>query len=74
MYFPDENVADLVSKQPELKDLQFECREGADGESWLVLVTQEVLPREELILSARRVMESVARRFFGEYDGWEAEV
>src|ERR1041384_5792547 len=51
-----------------------QCRLGADGVNWLVLARHTIVPSEGTISSARRVMEDLARKHNGEYDGWEAEV
>jgi hypothetical protein len=45
-----------------------------DDESWLVLATHWVIPSMEMIAAIGRLMNELAARNSGEYDGWEAGV
>jgi hypothetical protein len=47
---------------------------GALGVEWLVLARHEIVPTVEAIHATRRIVETLAIRHGGEYDGWEAEL
>ena len=47
---------------------------GADNVNWLVLASHKIVPSPEAVAFIREELETVATRFGGEYDGWEAEV
>lgn len=74
LYFPKKHGA--TGAAAELRSLGFRTEErlGADGTNWLVIARHEVVPSDEMISTARQVMENLTRNCNGEYDGWEAEV
>ena len=74
LYFPTEDSAGRVAVALRHGGFSIEERLGADEVNWLVLARHEIVPSEELIAATRQVMESLAARNGGEYDGWEAEV
>lgn len=74
LYFPRQEAA--ASTAVELRSCGFATEErlGADGIHWLVLARHQIVPSEETIARTRHMMEELAQRRGGEYDGWEAEV
>jgi hypothetical protein len=74
LYFPRQEAAAATTAELRGDGFATEERRGADGINWLVLARHQIVPSEEAIARVRDVMEALARRFGGEYDGWEAEV
>lgn len=74
LYFPRESAARNAANELCHHGYRTEERLGADGANWLVLARHDIVPTEDAISAARRLMESLAESCNGEYDGWEAEV
>jgi hypothetical protein len=74
LYLPTEAAASEVATELRSQSFQTETRLSAAGESWLVLAHHHVVPSAEYIAEVREVMERLAYRFQGEYDGWEVTV
>lgn len=74
LYFPTELAARDAGS--ELRSLGFGATEdaSADGINWLVLAEHQATPSAATIQSTRQLMEAIARRRGGSYDGWEAQV
>jgi hypothetical protein len=74
LYFPSEedakHVAELLSDQ----GFMVECELGADQIDWLVLAKHQIVPTIESMAEFRALLDGIARKHAGEYDGWEAEV
>lgn len=74
LYLPSEesgnDVADVLRK----RGFVVEHRRGADGVNWLVLAKSQMVPTEQSIADVRAMLEQIAEKNGGEYDGWEAEV
>jgi hypothetical protein len=74
LYFPRRDAAGATAAELRARGFATEERLGADGVNWLVLARHQIVPSEETIAGVRPVMEDLARRHGGEYDGWETEV
>ena len=74
MYFPEEADSNKVATQLESLGFEVENRISADGVNWLVLAKCQIVPNEPNIARLREQMESFVTKYFGEYDGWEAEL
>jgi hypothetical protein len=73
LYFPHQQGAVAAAAEFRNSGFATEERLGADGINWLVLARHEIVPSEEAIARIRQVMEDLAGRYGGEYDGWEAD-
>ena len=73
LYFATEQVGGEVAAELRRQGYAIEERLGGDDINWLVLATHQIIPSVESIASIREAMETLADRFDGEYDGWEAE-
>jgi hypothetical protein len=47
---------------------------GSSGDSWAVFTVTKDVPSLANVRTARALFEDLARRYHGEYDGWEAAV
>jgi regulator of RNase E activity RraB len=74
LYLPTREAAASVANELCAQGFETEERLGADGTNWLVLAGHKVVPSEDLIAANRRLMEALAEKFGGEYDGWEVEI
>jgi len=48
--------------------------DGSSGDSWGIITVTKDVPSLENVRTARALFEDLARRYHGEYDGWEAAV
>lgn len=73
-YFPSKELCNSASQ--ELVDLGFKTKSriSADKNNWLLLATTREIRLVECISNMRSKLESLAKLFSGEYDGWELEV
>ena len=74
LYFPSEQAASAAAAVLKKDGFSTEVRLGALGDAWLLLARHTVVPTVELIERTRTMLEALASRGSGEYDGWEAEV
>jgi hypothetical protein len=74
LYVPDETAAEAVAASVRDHALDATTRLGADGVNWLVLARHLLIPTEDAIGRIRVILEDLAERHGGEYDGWEAKV
>jgi hypothetical protein len=74
LYFPTQKTATAVAKILRDEGFTTEVRLGAEGTDWLVLASHNIAPSEEAIATSRKLMEGLAEKEDGEYDGWEVEV
>jgi hypothetical protein len=74
LYFPLEQGARQVGNILRERGFLVEERLGADGINWLVLAKDRMVPTEAGIGEMRALLEEIAEKNGGEYDGWEAEV
>ncbi len=71
LYLPSRSSA--LEARGELKGLGFsvECTKAVSSTSWLCLATKDIVPRVGELTSFRITFELLARKFGGDYDGWE---
>ena len=74
LYFPTQKAAADIASLLRREGFKTEGRLSADGTDWLLLVRHKVVPTEEIMLAARQMMEGLAAKKDGQYDGWEIEV
>jgi len=74
LYFPSEEAGNDVADILRERGFVVEHRLGADGVNRLVLAKSQMMPTEQNIAEARAMLEQIAEKNGGEYDGWEAEV
>lgn len=74
LYFPKEANAKEVSERLQSRGFSVEVSKDAREENWLVLATKAPPRSGEEMDILRDEMESLAKQFGGDYDGWEAAV
>jgi hypothetical protein len=74
LYFPLEDTAVNVAGRLRGRGFSVENQRGADGVTWLVLLTERTVPTESRLAEMRAMLEQIATDNSGEYDGWEADV
>jgi regulator of ribonuclease activity B len=70
LYFEHEVSANSAAEQLKASGYDVSVRSTAEGNRWLCLAEKNM--PTALAGKCRSVMEKVARRFGGQYDGWEA--
>lgn len=73
-YLSDPASADALSEVLIMKGFQTEVAPSGYDDTTAVLARHVVVPSETHMAELRVSMEALVRPFFGEYDGWEAEV
>ena len=71
LYFPSREAAESAGHA--LREDGFtigEAGERSEEQKWLVLATRTMAPELAALTEARRVLDVVAGRYGGEYDGW----
>jgi regulator of ribonuclease activity B len=75
LYFPAEDDAENAAAELRRSGYAAEVRPPLpDFDEWLCYVTREMVPSATGIDDARSKLESVANRFGGDFDGWEAAI
>ena len=74
LYFPTKKAATDVATILRGQGFRTEDRLGAEGTDWLVLASHDMVPSSEDFGSIRELMEDLACKKDGDYDGWEIEV
>ncbi|MDQ8726184.1 ribonuclease E inhibitor RraB [Bradyrhizobium sp. LHD-71] len=74
LYAPTKEIAAAIADELARRGFEVEQGLSAGSVKWLVLAGHVVVLSEELIVSLRRLMETLAADVGGEYDGWEAEI
>jgi regulator of RNase E activity RraB len=76
LYVPSREAGEQAAEELVSRGYTANIRE-ADGEGglapWLVLASQTAVVNEESVREARELLEGLAERHGGEYDGWGAE-
>lgn len=72
LYFPDETAARAAGRHVSVPEDSWRIRRGAEDPSWLLTLAVEI---DDVALDQwEEDLESLARRFGGEYDGFERDV
>jgi hypothetical protein len=75
LYFPAEDDAENAAAALRRSGYTAEVRPPLpDFDEWLCYATREMVPSATGIDHARSELESLANRFGGDFDGWEAEI
>ena len=78
LYFPTEEAADEAAEALRAAGYEVAVQPSAAGSAsrnpWLALATIEAVVNEATVDQTRALMEGIAARGGGEYDGWEAAV
>jgi hypothetical protein len=74
LYFKERLAADSAAAHASSGPLTATVRRGADGSSWLCLVTGQMVPDESTIHSTALRLLDLAKQYGGDYDGWEAAI
>lgn len=74
LYFSKKPKAEEARDQLRGRGFTVVVRRSASGEEWLVLAAKTPPETGEQMDELRDEMESLARQFGGEYDGWEAAI
>src|SRR5262245_50645394 len=74
LYFARREDAQPVIRSLQGQGFHVEDSLGALGTNWLVLATHQLVLTKDSMAAVRRSMESLAARYGGEYDGWEAQL
>ncbi len=71
LYFPTKENAEIAAV--ELIDLEFtiDCIDSSGKKDWLCLATKELVPNLKNLTSIRKILERIASKLNGVYDGWE---
>jgi hypothetical protein len=75
LYFPSEDDAGKAAA--ELRRLGYAAQVRPplpDFDEWLCYATRRMVPSAQEIDDARSELESLASRFSGDFDGWEAAI
>ena len=74
LYFPSEISA--INSATELRDKEFtvEVVSSIGKFKWLCLATREMFPEVTTLTTLRCSIVDLAKKYGGEYDGWEAEL
>lgn len=74
LYFPKEKDAKRAAE--DLGRCGFLTRQGpsAASDEYLIVAETKLVPSAHNVAEMRRTLETIAARFGGDYDGWEAAV
>ena len=74
LYFPIQDSAVRAAESDHAPGFAATVKTGADGKTWLCLISGRMVPSEAAIRAASLRMSALASSLGGEYDGWEAAV
>ena len=75
LYFPSEHGAAKAAAELRRSGYSAEVRPPLpDFDEWLCYATRRMVPSAEGIEDVRAELESLAGRFSGDFDGWEAAI
>jgi hypothetical protein len=72
VYAPNRAAADQLASRVRQAGRTIDVRQL--GKEWAVVVTETLIVSPRTISDLRRELESAAKNFGGDYDGWEASV
>lgn len=70
LYFKNPEAASIVAA--ELRRRGFSVKEGMNGDEWGVRALHSIIPTEEAVENVEDMMDTLADKWNGEYDGWES--
>ena len=74
LYFPIRDAAVRAAESDHTPGFTATVDQGADGKTWLCLISGTMVPSEAAIRTASVRLQALASSLGGEYDGWEAAV
>src|SRR6266705_5860053 len=74
LYFPSRQKAENAKVELTASGFDVDIAEPLKDSRWLCLAHKELVPRLKELLVIRNTLSSLASKFYGKYDGWEAEV
>lgn len=74
VYFSERSAADSAAAQVGPGPLSARVQRAANDSAWLCLVSGDMVPSEQAIREYTTRLVALAKRYRGEYDGWEAAV
>ncbi len=74
LYFRSRSSAELVGVELTASGFSVVVDKSAGGYKWLCLASKEMAPQARELSSLRNKFSDLAKKFDGEYDGWEAEM
>ncbi len=74
LYFENEVSANRAGAELELRGFSCEIQRSIGDSNWLCLARKDIIPQENTLLSIRVLLEEIARKHLGKYDGWETMI
>jgi hypothetical protein len=74
LYFSDQSNAELARKALLASGFSVGLNRSSSDSRWLCLATKKMTRKVESLVSMRMDLVELARRFHGEYDGWETQI
>jgi hypothetical protein len=74
LYFSVRSNAELAQKELLASGFSVELSKSASDSTWLCLAAMEMNRKVENLVSMRMDLVELARKFHGEYDGWETQI
>jgi len=74
LYLPSEQAALRVAERVREAGFRAKVDMGADGNNWLCLAAEDMVPEHRALIEVRARFEKLASDFGGEYDGWGTAV
>lgn len=73
LYFPNKSSAQKCASDLIREGFSVTVDRSAMGKDWLVLARHSIAPHGETMTALRERLTTLAEKYQGEYDGWEAE-
>jgi hypothetical protein len=74
LYFPTQESARKVATEIENDGFTVEVKTAPQGSHWLCYVTKRMVPERAKIAATGKRFKALAKKFDGEYGGWETSV
>jgi hypothetical protein len=74
LYFPTEAAARQAGERLSKSDYRVQVRPAAKGDDWLCLASTTLTPETAPLADIGRLFDLLAKKFRGEFEGWEGEV
>ncbi len=74
LYFRGEREAKSAADELTAAGFSVQCQRSAGDKDWLCLASINVIPKIGPLTSIRRMLERLASKLGGNYDGWETEL
>ncbi|RPI03646.1 MAG: ribonuclease E inhibitor RraB [Ignavibacteriae bacterium] len=74
LYFPSEDAATKSAIELRDKDFIAEVSLSIGPLKWLCLALKNMIPETTVLVRLHEIMDDLASKYGGQYDGWEAEI